>query len=65
MFANRARVLIAEAVPPDELDLGQLRERLEDAEQRAQRGRGGLGRRRMQAEREQARAEAFIEIAES
>src|SRR5881296_864518 len=33
VFANRARVLIAEAIPPDELDAGELRERLDDAEQ--------------------------------
>jgi len=34
VFANRARVLIAEAVPPDQLEAGELRERLEEAEQR-------------------------------
>ena len=34
VFANRARVLIAEAIPPDELDAGELRERLDDAQRR-------------------------------
>src|SRR5881394_918098 len=34
VFANRARVLIAEAIPPDELDAGELKDRLSDAEQR-------------------------------
>src|SRR5215213_11521134 len=34
VFANRVRVLIAEAIPPEELDAGQLRERLEEAERR-------------------------------
>ncbi len=43
VFANRARVLISEALPVDELDAGELRE---------------------QAERERARAEAFLHIAE-
>src|SRR5919198_3847711 len=33
VFANRARVLIAEAIPPDQLDAGDLRERLEEAQQ--------------------------------
>src|SRR5215212_10547222 len=35
VFANRARVLVAEAMPLDELDSGELRERVEDAERRA------------------------------
>src|SRR3954468_14578269 len=34
VFANRARVLIAEAIPPDDLDAGDLRERLEEATRR-------------------------------
>jgi F-type H+-transporting ATPase subunit epsilon len=32
VFANRARVLVAEAVSPDELDARELRDRLDDAE---------------------------------
>jgi F-type H+-transporting ATPase subunit epsilon len=64
VFANRARVLIAEAVPPDELDLGQLRDRLQDAEQRASEAEEGSAAKDA-AERERARAAAFIEIAES
>ena len=31
VFANRARVLIAEAIPPDQLDASDLRRRLEEA----------------------------------
>src|SRR5919197_1938301 len=34
VFANRVRVLIAEARSPEELDASDLRSRLEDAEQR-------------------------------
>src|ERR687895_2984222 len=34
VFANRARVLIAEAIPPDRLHVSDLKQRLDDAEQR-------------------------------
>jgi F-type H+-transporting ATPase subunit epsilon len=64
VFANRARVLIAEAIPPDRLDVSELRSRLEEAEQRlgeAEEGTAAAER----AERECARCEAFIQIAES
>jgi F-type H+-transporting ATPase subunit epsilon len=78
VFANRARVLVAEAVPPSELDIAALRERLEDAERRVQETEGEEaepsplpGRHatsgsaaHQQAERERARAEAFLKIAE-
>jgi F-type H+-transporting ATPase subunit epsilon len=64
VFANRARVLIAEAIPPDELDPAELRERLESAEQRLSEAEEGSAAAE-QAERERARAEAFISIAES
>ncbi len=42
VFANRARVLIAEAIPPDQLDARELRERLDDAQRQRGRGRGGV-----------------------
>jgi F-type H+-transporting ATPase subunit epsilon len=64
VFANRARVLIAEAIPPDELDAGELRERLDDAERRlgeAEEGSAAQDR----AQRERRRFEAFLEIAEA
>lgn len=64
VFANRARVLIAEAIPPDGLDVSELRGRLEDAEQRLKEAEEGSAAAE-QAERERARCEAFIEIAES
>jgi F-type H+-transporting ATPase subunit epsilon len=64
VFANRALVLIGEAKSPDELDTSELRERISDAEQRlseAEEGTAGYER----AERDKARAEAFLEVAES
>ena len=64
VFANRARVLIAEAIPPGDLDVSDLRRRLDDAEQRLDGAEEGSAAAE-QAERERARAEAFIAIAES
>jgi F-type H+-transporting ATPase subunit epsilon len=64
VFANRARVLIAEAIPPDQLDVGELRQRLEDAEARLRDAEEGSAAQE-QAERERARAEAFIQIADN
>jgi F-type H+-transporting ATPase subunit epsilon len=63
VFANRARVLIAEAIPPDELDAGDLRERLEEADQRLKDSDEDSAAHEM-AEREKRRVEAFLEIAE-
>jgi len=64
VFANRARVLIAEARSPDELDVPELRERLSDAEQSLAEADDGSAAAE-QAERERARCEAFIKIAEA
>jgi F-type H+-transporting ATPase subunit epsilon len=64
VFANRARVLIAEAIPPGDLDAGELRSRLEDAERRAADAEEGSAAAE-QAERERARCAAFVEIAEA
>ena len=63
VFANRARVLIAEAIPPDDLDAGDLRERLDEAEQRLSDAEEGSTAHEL-AEREKRRFEAFLEIAE-
>ncbi len=63
VFANRARVLIAEAIPPDQLDSSDLRERLEDAEQRLSEAEEGSAAHEM-ADRQKRRFEAFLEIAE-
>jgi F-type H+-transporting ATPase subunit epsilon len=64
VFANRARVLVAEAVEPDGLDVGELKQRLEDAEQRLSEAEEDSTAHEV-AERDRARAEAFIKIAES
>jgi F-type H+-transporting ATPase subunit epsilon len=64
VFANRARVLVAEAIPPDRLDVQDLRQRLSDAEQRLSEAEEGTAAHE-QAARDRARAEAFIQIAES
>ena len=63
VFANRARVLVAEATSPDELDVSDLKQRLEDAEQSLNEAEEGSAAAE-QAERERARCEAFIKIAE-
>ncbi|TMK73800.1 MAG: F0F1 ATP synthase subunit epsilon [Actinobacteria bacterium] len=63
VFANRARVLIAEAIPPDELEAGELRERLDDAERRLGEAEEGSAVQE-RAQREKRRFEAFLEIAE-
>jgi F-type H+-transporting ATPase subunit epsilon len=63
VFANRVRVLIAEAVPPDQLDAGDLRERLEEAEQRLSEAEEGSTAHDM-AERQKRRVEMFLQIAE-
>jgi F0F1-type ATP synthase epsilon subunit len=64
VYANRALVLIAEAIPPEQLDPATLRQRLADAEQRLADAEEG-GAAYQQAERDTARAKAFLEVAES
>src|SRR3954464_14381392 len=59
----RARALIAEAIPPDELAAGDLRERLEEAEQELGEAEEGSAAHEM-AERQKRRFERFLEIAE-
>jgi F0F1-type ATP synthase epsilon subunit len=64
VFANRAVVLIGEAIPPDQLDPAELKQRLSDAEQRLGEAEEGSATQQ-QAERDKSRAEAFLEVAES
>ncbi len=64
VFANRATVLVTEAIPPDQLDTGDLRNRIEDAEGRLRDSEEGSGAY-TQAEKDKARAEAFLEVAEN
>ncbi len=64
VFANQARVLIAEAIPPEDLDAGELRERLDDARRRVEEAEEGSATAE-RAERERQRLEAFLDIAEN
>jgi F-type H+-transporting ATPase subunit epsilon len=64
VFANRATVLVGEAIPPENLDTGELHNRIEDADARLNESEEGSGAHR-QAARDKARAEAFLEVAES
>ncbi len=63
VFANRATVLIGEAIQPDRLDAAELRRRLEDDERRLAEAEEGTAAHR-RAEEDKARAEAFLEVAE-
>ncbi len=64
VFANRATVLVGEAVPPENLDEGELRSRVEDAEARLRESEENSGAH-TQAQRDKDRAEAFLEVAGS
>jgi F-type H+-transporting ATPase subunit epsilon len=63
VFGNHARLLVEEAIAPEDLDAGTLKEQLGDAEQRladAEEGSGAWSR----AQKDRARAEAFLAIAQ-
>jgi F-type H+-transporting ATPase subunit epsilon len=64
VFANRATVLVGEAIPPDNLDPGELRGRIEDADARLRESKEGSGAYDL-ADRDKKRAEAFLQVAES
>jgi F-type H+-transporting ATPase subunit epsilon len=64
VFANRATVLVGEAIPPENLDTGELQSRVEDAEARLRDSEEGSGAH-TQAQKDKDRAEAFLEVAES
>lgn len=64
VFANRVRVLVSEVHKPEDLDVSSLRSRLEEAERRLEEADDGSAAEET-AERDKARCEAFIEIAES
>ena len=62
VFGNRARLLLEEAIAPDDLDAGALKEQLADAEQRLsenEKGSADFAR----AQKDKDRAEAFLAIA--
>ena len=63
MFGNRARLLVEEAIAPEDLDPAALKEQLADAEQRlSEHEEGSADFARAQKDRD--RAEAFLAIAE-
>ncbi len=63
IFGNRARLLVEEAIAPEDLDAGTLKEQLADAEQRlSECDEGSADHARAQKDRD--RAEAFLSIAE-
>jgi F-type H+-transporting ATPase subunit epsilon len=62
IFGNRARLLVEEAIAPEELEAGSLKEQLSDAERRlSESEEGSADFARAQKDRE--RAEAFLAIA--
>lgn len=63
VFANQALLLVEEAIPPEQLDAGRLREQMQDADARlaeAEEGSAAYDR----AQKDHQRAEAFLAIAE-
>jgi F-type H+-transporting ATPase subunit epsilon len=63
VFGNHAKLLVEEALDPNELDAGTLKEQLADAEQRLAESEDGSGAY-ARAEKDRDRAEAFLAIAE-
>src|SRR5918999_4848528 len=61
VFANRATVLVSEAISPDDLDAGELRDRISEADDRISEAEEDSAAAD-QAQREKARAEAFLAI---
>jgi F-type H+-transporting ATPase subunit epsilon len=62
VFGNKAKLLVEEAISPEDLDAAKLKEQLADAEQRiAESGGDGAQAR---AEKDRDRAEVFLAIAE-
>lgn len=63
VFGNQAQILVEEAIRPEDLDQGALKQELEDARQRleeAEEGSAAADR----AEKDRDRIEKFLEIAE-
>ena len=62
VYGNRARLLLEEAIPPEDLDVGTLKEQLSDAERRLSESEEGSAEHQ-RAEKDKDRAEAFLSIA--
>jgi F-type H+-transporting ATPase subunit epsilon len=63
VFGNHARLLLEEAIAPEDLDAAVLKEQLADAEQRLSDSEDGSGEQR-RARKDRDRAEAFLAIAQ-
>jgi len=63
VFGNHARLLVEEAIAPEDLDAAVLKEQLADAEQRLADAEDGSGER-SRAQKDRDRAEAFLAIAQ-
>jgi F-type H+-transporting ATPase subunit epsilon len=63
VFGNHAKLLVEEALAPEDLDAATLKEQLADAEQRVKESEDGSGAR-ARAEKDRDRAEVFLAIAE-
>jgi F-type H+-transporting ATPase subunit epsilon len=62
VFGNRARLLVEEAIAPEDLDAGVLKEQLADAEQRLSES-DEESAEHARAQKDKDRAEAFLAIA--
>jgi F-type H+-transporting ATPase subunit epsilon len=62
VFGNRARLLLEEAIEPEQLDAATLKEQLADAEQRLGESEEGSGAH-SRAQKDRERAEAFLAVA--
>ena len=62
VYGNRARLLLEEAIPPEDLDTGTLKEQLADAEQRLSESEEDSADH-ARAQKDRDRAEAFLAIA--
>jgi F-type H+-transporting ATPase subunit epsilon len=63
VFGNHARLLVEEAIAPEDLDAATLKEQLADAERRFADSEEGSGAR-ARAQKDRDRAEAFLAIAQ-
>jgi F-type H+-transporting ATPase subunit epsilon len=63
VFGNHARLLVEEAIAPEDLDSATLKEQLSDAEQRLSDAEDGSGEQK-RAQKDRDRAEAFLAIAQ-
>ncbi|MGN6202814.1 MAG: ATP synthase F1 subunit epsilon [Solirubrobacterales bacterium] len=62
VYGNRARLLLEEAIAPEDLDSGTLKEQLSDAERRLSESEEGSADH-ARAQKDKDRAEAFLAIA--